>query len=106
MSDNIEICLGSNRHTLYSDEACYLVVPPKPATPFLEVRFQTDSLDRTGWPKWANSDNENVVRDGETATWRLPITRMQVAGETNRFASISDAIWNRCVVECVKLAGS
>ena len=106
MTDNLEICLGSNRHTLYSDEVGYLVVPPKPATPFLEARFQTDSSDRTGWPTRANSDNEIVVRDGETATWRLPLTRMPVAGESNRFASISDAIWNRCVLECVNLAGS
>ena len=106
MADNIEICLGSNSHTLYSDEVWYLVVPPKPAAPFLEARFQTDAPDRTGWPTWANSDNENAFRIGETATWRLPLTRMPVAGEANRFASISDAIWSRCVLECVKLAGS
>jgi hypothetical protein len=106
MSEKIEICLGNNGHTLFSDEVWYLVLPPEPAIPFLEARFQTDAPERTGWPTWINPDNDNVVRDGHTATWRLPLTPMPVAGEGNRFASISNAIWNQCVRECVKLAGS
>jgi hypothetical protein len=101
MADSAEIYLGNNWHTLFSDELWYLIVLPS-AVPFLEGRFQTDAPDRTGWPTWVSADY-CIHRTTDAAICRLQLTRTPAAGERNRFASISDEIWNRCVEECEKL---
>lgn len=103
MADNIEICLGNNGHTLFSDEPWYLVIPPLPASPFLEGRFQTDAPDRTPWPTWTATEY-CVLREDDKAICRFPLTPIPSTGEQNRFASIVDQIWNQCVRECEKLS--
>ncbi len=104
MVSGTEIYLGNGQHTLYSDEQWYLVVPPGSAYPFLEGRFQTDAPERTGYPTWAQADNELCVsREGGMAVCRLPLKRLPRSGEPNRFASVPDAVWKRAVEECNKL---
>jgi hypothetical protein len=105
MADNTDIALGNNWHTLFSDELWFLVIPPRPAQPFLEGRFQTDAAERTGWPSWVGSDY-CVFHEGEKATCRLPLSPLPTPGQSRRFAYISDAIWNRLVEECAKLSRS
>lgn len=102
MSDRTEIYLGNGWHTLYSDEEWFLIVPPAPAQPFLEGRFQTDAPDRTGHPGWTATEF-CVLREDAEATCRLPLKRLPKAGDPNRFASITDAIWERVIAECAKL---
>jgi len=102
MAGGTEIYLGTGHHTLFSDEQWYLVVIPGSAPPFLECRFQTDALDRAGYPAWTQTEF-CVYCEGEHATLRLPLHRMPQPGDPNRFASVSDAIWKRAVEECGKL---
>src|SRR6476619_3747976 len=102
MTNNREIDLGSCQQTLYSDERWYLIVPDG-AAPFLEGRFQTDAPERTGYPQWAETEF-CVSCEGELATCRLPLQRLPTPGEPNRFASITDSIWNRAIEECAKLS--
>lgn len=102
MSESNEIYLGSCGQTLYSDEKWFLIVPPRPAQPFLEGRFQTDAPDRTGFPVWTATEF-CVLREGAVATCRLPLKSIPKPGDPNRFASIADAIWNRAAEECAKL---
>jgi hypothetical protein len=104
MADRTEIRLGNGQHTLYSDEEWFLIVPPGPAEPFLECRFQTDAPERTGFPTWAQPDNEFcVARDADTALCRLPLKPLPRPDSSNRSASMPDAIWRRAVEESAKL---
>lgn len=102
MTSSAEIYVGNGHHTLFSDEQWYLVVPPGSAHPFLECRFETDALDRAGYPAWTLTEF-CVACEGGTATLRLPLGRIPQPGEQNRFASVPDAIWQRAVEECGKL---
>jgi hypothetical protein len=99
----MEILLGSNWHTLFSDELWYLIVPPAPAHPYLEGRFQSNAPDRTGWPVWVTWD-DCFSRTGEAALCRLALRGIPRPDEPRRFLTISDAIWQRAVEESVNLA--
>ena len=102
MAGGTEIYLGTGHHTLFSDEEWYLIVAPGSAHPYLECRFQTDALDRAGYPAWTQTEF-CVSCEGGVATLRLPLSRIPQRGDPNRFASVPDAIWKRAVEECGKL---
>jgi len=105
MAENTEINLGCNWHTLYSDEIWFLVIPPRPAEPFLEGRFQTDAPDRTGHPGWVGTEY-CVFNNGQEATCRMPLGLIPMPGKPNPFSFISDAIWRRLVEEFAKLSST
>ena len=101
MAKNAEINLGCNRHTVSSDEVWFLIVPPRPAEPFLEGRFQSEAIDRGERPGWVAS-KFCLFDEGEKATFRMPLGFIPSTGLPRPFLFISNGIWKRLVEEFAK----
>ncbi|MEJ5277041.1 MAG: hypothetical protein WHU94_14115 [Thermogemmata sp.] len=101
MPDRQELFLGGGEHTLYSDEVWYLVTTGGADEVVLEVRFQSDAPDRTGYPFWVGTD----VCVGRTVG--EAIGRVRYSGAAELLAAVRPwfvpaGIWAKAAEECRK----
>src|SRR5690242_10672167 len=102
MPEHREVMLGGGQHTVYSDEAWYLVTAGEGGEVVLEVRFQSDAPDRTGWPTWAGTEL-CVSRAGEEAVGRLHYASPADLVAAARPSVVPEGVWARAADECRKL---
>jgi hypothetical protein len=102
MPDRRELMLGGGQHTLYSDEVWYLVTAAGSGEVVLEVRFQSDAPDRTGYPSWAGTEL-CVTRIGEEAVGRLHYAGPAELLAAARPSFVPEGIWAKATEECRKL---
>lgn len=102
MSGETEILLGNGWHTNYSDELWYLVIPETADEIRLEARFQSDAVDRTGYPRWATTEF-CVSKDDAEATCHVPYSDAGHLLSARRMSFVPEEIWSKAMEECQKL---
>jgi hypothetical protein len=103
MAESREIALAGGRHTNYSDEAWYLILSPASAEIVLEARFQSDAIERTGFPHWARTDY-CASRNESEAVCRIPFDNVGELLAAARLSFIPERVWARARDECRNLS--
>jgi hypothetical protein len=102
MAEGSELHLGNGWHTLFSNEAWFLIAAPGSGEIILEARFETEAPDRTGFPNWART--EFCISRGENeAVGRVPFTDAAELLAASRLSFIPENIWAKAGEICRKL---
>lgn len=103
MEEPREIALAGGRHTNYSDEVWRLILSPDSTEVVLEARFQSDAIERTGFPNWARTDY-CASRKADEAVCRVPFDNVAELLAAARFSFIPERVWARARDECRNLS--